>query len=117
MSAIPDRVRPALDSWEASHLIPKATLAQLADHIDYIARRIGVDHVGVGGDFDGGGGVDGFADVSAYPALFAELARRGYSQADLQKISSGNMLRVMRATDAYSAAHRSDPPIESPTTF
>ena len=113
----PDRVRPALDSWEASHPIPKATLAQLADHIDYIARRIGVDHVGVGGDFDGGGGVDGFADVAAYPALFAELARRGYTQGELQKISSGNMLRVMRASDAYAAAHRGDLPIESPTTF
>jgi membrane dipeptidase len=56
-------------------------------------------------------------DVSGYPALFTELARRGYSQADLQKITSGNMLRVLRGAEAYAQAHRSDPPIETPTQF
>ena len=59
----------------------------------------------------------GMDDVSTYPALFVELARRGYSQADLQKIASGNMMRVLRAAEAYAGAHRSDPPIENPTTF
>lgn len=113
----PDRVKPALDQWVTAHPQPQVTIATLADHVDHISKRIGADHVGVGADFDGGGGIEGFGDVAAYPALFVELARRGYSQADLQKISSGNMLRVMRASDAYAAAHRDDPPIENPTTF
>ncbi len=114
----PAAVAPALKFWEQANPKPAATLAQLADHVDYIARRIGVDHVGLGGDFDGmSDTTQGFGDVAAYPALFTELARRGWSQADLQKLSSGNMMRVMQAAEAYSAAHRSDPPIENPTSF
>lgn len=113
----PDRVKPALDAWVAEHPQPKATLAQLADHVDHVVKRIGIDHVGLGADFDGGGGVEGFTSVADYPALFVELARRGYTQADLEKLSSRNMLRVLRAAEAYAAAHRSDPPIESPTAF
>jgi membrane dipeptidase len=90
----------------------------VADHIDHIVKRAGIDHVGLGGDFDGGSiGLQGMPDVSAYPALFVELARHGYSQADLEKIASGNMRRVLKTAEAYAAAHRSDPPIESPTTF
>jgi membrane dipeptidase len=58
-------------------------------------------------------GPKGFEDVSAYPNLFAELARRGYRQADLEKISSRNMLRVLRAAETYAQAHRGDPPIET----
>lgn len=113
-TGFPDRVAPALRAWESAHPAPVVTVAQIADHIDHIARRIGVDHVGIGGDFDGmGEGPKGFEDVSTYPNLFAELARRGYSQADLEKISSRNMLRVLRATESYAAAHRGDPPIET----
>ena len=114
----PDGATSALAAWVAAHPSPKATLAQLADHLDYIRRRIGADHVGLGGDFDGiGDTTEGFSDVSAYPALFTELARRGWSQADLQKLSSGNMMRVLRAAEAYAAAHKADPPIENATTF
>jgi len=113
----PDRVKPALEAWETAHPQPRATLAQLADHVDHVVKRIGIDHVGVGADFDGGGGVEGFTSVADYPALFAELARRGYSQADLEKLASRNMLRVLRAAEAYAAAHRGDPPIENPTAF
>jgi len=113
----PDRVKPALDKWVAAHPQPKATLAQLADHVDHVVKRIGIDHVGLGADFDGGGGVEGFTSVADYPALFVELARRGYSQVGLEKISNRNMLRVMRAAEAYAAAHRGDPPVESPTPF
>ena len=110
----PDRVAPALTAWTAAHPAPAVSVAQIADHIDHIARRIGVNHVGIGGDFDGTDELPmGFEDTSAYPALFAELARRGYSQADLEKIASRNMMRVMRAAEAYAAAHRGDPPIES----
>jgi membrane dipeptidase len=112
-----DKVPPALGAWEAAHPQPTATLAQLADHIDHVVRRIGADYVGVGADFEGGAGLAGFTDVGDYPALFTELARRGYSQADLEKIASRNMLRVMRAAEAYALAHRGDPVIESPTAF
>ena len=114
----PAAVEAGLADWDKANLKPVATLAQIADHIDHVVRRIGVDHVGLGGDFDGGAnGVAGMPDVSAYPALFTELARRGYSVADLEKISSGNILRVFKAAEAYATAHRGDPPLESPTAF
>lgn len=114
----PKVVEDALAAWVLANPAPRATVAQLADHIDHIARTIGVDHVGLGADFDGMSSVtQGLEDVGGYPALFVELARRGYSQADLDKISNRNMLRVMRGAEAYAIAHRGDPPIESPTTF
>ena len=113
-TGFPDRVKPALDAWVAAHPLPPVTLSDLADHIDHIARRIGVEHVGIGGDFDGTSDLpQGFDDVADYPALFAELARRGWTQPDLEKLASRNMMRVMRAAEAYAAAHRGDPPIES----
>ena len=109
-----DRVAPALAAWTKEHPAPPVSGSQIADHIDHIVKRIGIDHVGVGGDFDGTDETPkGFEDVSAYPNLFAELARRGYSQGDLEKISSRNMLRVLRASEGYAAAHRNDPPIET----
>ena len=113
-TGFPDRVAPALATWTVAHPAPAVSVTQIADHIDHIVKRIGVDHVGVGGDFDGmDEGPKGFEDVSAYPNLFTELARRGYSQADLEKISSRNTMRVLRAAEAFAAAHRSDPPIET----
>ena len=114
----PAAAAAALTVWTAANPAPPATISEVADHIDHIVRRIGIDHVGIGGDFDGIElTTQGMDDVSTYPALFVELARRGYSQADLEKIASGNMMRVLRAAEAYAAAHRSDPPIENPTTF
>jgi membrane dipeptidase len=114
----PAAAKAAMADWLKANPAPRATIAQLADHVDHIARRIGVEHVGVGADFDGmESTTQGMGDVSGYPALFTELARRGYSQADLEKIASGNMLRVLRAAEAYAAAHRGDPPIETPTQF
>ena len=93
--------RATVDAWIAAHPQPKATLAQVADHIDHIRKVAGIDHIGIGGDF---GGVDelpiGLENVSTYPALFAELVRRGYSKADLAKIAQGNALRVMRGVEA-----------------
>jgi membrane dipeptidase len=83
-----------------------------------VVRVAGVDHVGLGGDYDGIDTViEGMEDVSGYPRLFAELARRGWSQASLEKLASRNMMRVLKAAEAYAAAHRMDPPIENPTTF
>jgi membrane dipeptidase len=92
--------KAALEGWIAANPTPKAAIAQVADHIDHIRKVAGIDHIGIGGDF---GGVDtlpeGLGDVSTYPALFAELLRRGYSEADLAKISQGNVLRVMRGVE------------------
>ena len=114
----PSVAKAALAEWDKANPVPPATIAQVADHIDHIVTVAGIDHVGLGGDFDGMDAVtQGMEDVSCYPALFTELARRGYSQADLQKIASGNMMRVLKAAESYAAAHRADPPLEVPTTF
>jgi membrane dipeptidase len=81
---------------------PKSTLAQYCDHLDYLAKRIGHDHVGIGSDFFGGATPEGLEDTSVFPALIAELIRRGWSEADLEKLAGGNMLRVMRAVETAS---------------
>lgn len=85
------------------------TVADIADHVDYAVKRMGVEHVGIGTDFDGGGGVRGFMNASQAPVLTKELARRGYGRAELEKIWGGNFLRLMRkaeevAGDAKAAA-------------
>ncbi len=91
--------------WEREHPGPEATLAQVADHIERIRDVAGVAHVGIGGDFDGVANLPvGLEDVSCYPALFAELAGRGWSDADLIALASGNILRVMRDAEAVAAA-------------
>ncbi len=83
---------------------PGATLAQVADHIDHIRRVAGVDHVGIGGDFDG---IDqvvvGLEDVASYPRLFAELSRRGWSEEDLRKLAGENILRAFERAEAVAA--------------
>ncbi len=114
----PNAVTAGMAEWETVNPAPRARASQVADHVDYIARRTGVDHVGIGGDFDGMSSVvQGMEDVSTYPALFTELARRGYSRADLEKIASRNMLRVLRAAESYAASRRKEAPIEAPTAF
>lgn len=114
----PAAAKAALARWEAAHPLPPSPLSDLADHIDHIVKLAGVDHVGIGGDYDGiESTVAGLEDVSKYPVLFTELARRGYSQRDLEKIASRNVLRALRDAESYAAAHRADPPQESPTTF
>jgi membrane dipeptidase len=91
--------------WEDEHPLPQATLAQVADHIDHVRRVAGVEHVGLGGDFDGTDDVTvGLEDVSTYPALFAELLRRGWTEADCAALAGGNVLRALRAAEAYAAA-------------
>ena len=80
--------------------LPRPTLADVADHIDHIRNLIGIDHIGLGGDYDGmPPGPIGLEDVSTYPALLTELLRRGYSDADIAKIAGGNILRVMQAVE------------------
>ena len=81
---------------------PLATVADAADHIDHIVRVAGMDHVGVGADLDGGGGLADLPDVSAYPALTRELVRRGYSADDLEKLWGGNLMRVFGRVTAAS---------------
>lgn len=104
-------------AWLAANPEPLATIGQMADHIDRVRDVAGIDHIGIGGDYDGMDfGPQGMEDVAGYPALFAELARRGYTQADLEKIASRNMLRVMKAAEAYAKAHAGDPPIENKAT-
>lgn len=111
----PDLVEAGLAEWDAAHPTPLATISDWADHIDHIREVAGIDHIGIGGDYDGmPHGPVGMEDVSGYPALFTELARRGYSQADLEKISYRNMLRVMRAAEAYATSQADMAPIETP---
>jgi membrane dipeptidase len=100
----PARAKAALDAWTAANPPPKATLSQVADHIEHVRAIAGVDHVGLGSDFDGIPTTpEGLGGVDAYPALLAELARRGWSSDDLAKLAGGNVLRVMRAAEAVAA--------------
>jgi membrane dipeptidase len=99
----PDTVRRAMDAWFESHPAPPTGVPDVADHVDHVRAVAGVEHVGIGGDFDGSPWMpEGLEDVSTYPALFAELARRGYSEDDLRMIAGRNVLRVMRQADAVA---------------
>jgi membrane dipeptidase len=100
------------ETWQAAHRRPPATLAQVADHIDHVRKVAGPDHVGIGSDFDGITQTPvGLEDVSTFPALFAELIRRGWSDEDLRKLAGKNLLRVMKAAEATAARlQRASPP-------
>ena len=90
--------------WRAEHPVPRATLAQVADHVDHVREVAGTEHVGIGGDFDGVDELpEGLADVSAYPALFAELRRRGWQDDELRALAGGNLLRVLRDAEQVAA--------------
>jgi membrane dipeptidase len=90
---------------------PKATLAQVADHIEHVAKVAGVDHVGIGCDFAGDGGPVGLEDVSRYPYLFAELIRRGWTDGDLRKLAGGNFIRAFTQAEAVATRlQRERPP-------
>jgi membrane dipeptidase len=104
--------RAEYDAWRAAHPRPKATIADVADQIEYVTRIVGHDHVGIGSDFDGiTETVVGLEDVSKFPAIFTELARRGWSVADLEKLSGGNILRVMHDAEVVAARlQRERPP-------
>ena len=112
---LPDEVEAQMAKWMAENRVPVSTISDMADHIDHIRKVAGIDAIGIGGDYDGmPSGPVGMEDVTGYPALFAELARRGYSQADLEKIAMRNMMRVMREAEAYAASQASANPIEYP---
>jgi len=93
--------------WELTHPVPQSTLTQVADHVDHVRKIAGVEHVGLGGDFDGTPDVTvGLEDVSAYPALFAELLARGWTEADCAALAGGNLLRALRAAESFAAHAR-----------
>ena len=101
----PDRAKAAMDAWLKAHPAPPVTVSDVADHIEHIRKVAGVDHVGIGSDFDGINSTpDGLDGVDKFPAVLMELARRGWSDEDLAKVAGGNVLRVM--TQAQAVAHR-----------
>jgi membrane dipeptidase len=82
---------------------PSAAVVDLVDHVDYAVHLIGIDHVGLSSDFGGDGGITGWTDASETANVTAELAARGYSDTDIAKIWSGNLLRVWRAAEETAA--------------
>ncbi len=104
--------RRDMDTWETvapeyerAHPMPEATLAQVADHIEHVRTVAGLAHVGLGGDYDGSAGMPaGLADVSCYPALFAELLDRGWTEDDCAALAGGNLLRVLRDAENLASA-------------
>jgi len=99
----PERAKAALEEWEAQHPRPATTLAQVADHVEYVRQIAGVDHVGLGSDFDGIPDAPvGLEGVDRYPALLEELMRRGWSDSDIAKLAGENLLRTMAAAEQVS---------------
>ncbi|MFA6167576.1 MAG: dipeptidase [Gemmatimonadaceae bacterium] len=99
------RLNAAMSEWIRANPEPIVTLKDVADHYDHIKQLIGADYIGIGADFDGTGGehIEGLEDVSKYPYLLAELARRGWTDVELRKIANGNILRVLEANEAVAA--------------
>jgi len=103
----PAAAKAAVDAWKQAHPAPHATIAQVADHIEHIRDVAGIDHVGIGSDFDGISTVpDGLSGVDCYPNLLAELIRRHWSDADLSKLVGGNLLRALRQAEHVAAQSR-----------
>jgi len=104
-------VEAGMNEYRKSHPLPKATIKLVADHVDHVKQIAGVDHVGIGSDFDG---IDvtpeGLEDVSKYPALTAELLSRGWSDEDVKKFLGLNVLRAMRQAEAVAASMKNEPP-------
>ena len=104
-------VENGLKAWEERNIRPVVTVSQVADHIDHVARIAGHDHVGIGGDLDGiDVTVTGLDGVEDYPNLFAELIRRGWSDANLAKLAGGNVLRALRRAEDVARSMRNVPP-------
>ena len=105
----PAAAKAGVDKWTAANPAPRATIADVADHVDHIRKIAGVDHIGIGSDFDGiTQTVQDLDNVSTYPRLTAELMKRGYSDADVKKILGENILRVMREAEKVSKRLQSD---------
>lgn len=94
--ALQEKIRKEYTEIIEKYTAERATLKDLVDHIDFVVDLIGVDHVGIGTDFDGGGGIEGCDDVSEMSNITEELLRRSYSEEDIQKIWGGNLMRVFK---------------------
>jgi membrane dipeptidase len=92
-------VRAGLEAWRKDHPTPRTSVTDVANAIDHIRKVAGIDHIGLGSDFDGGANIVGLEDVSKFPNLTAELLRRGYSDDDVKKILGLNVLRALRQTE------------------
>ncbi len=107
----PEDFQRVMDAWYADHPTPPGDLGSIADHIDHIARIAGIDHVGLGSDFDGVPMLpEGMEDVSRFPALTVELVKRGHTDEDVRKILGENLLRVLGEVEAVAAALSDEPP-------
>jgi len=97
--------------YRAAHPWPRATLAEVADHIEHARSVAGVDHIGIGSDFDG---IDevvlGLEDVSKFPDLFAELIRRGWKDEELKKLAGGNVLRALKEAEKVAGQLKGEEP-------
>jgi membrane dipeptidase len=113
---VPGFISPKVNAWnkltpeqQKATPSPRATIAEVADHVDHIRKVAGIDHIGIGSDFDGiTQTIEGLDDVSKYPALTAELLKRGYTDADLKKILGQNVLRVFREAEKISKRLQSE---------
>ncbi len=100
----PAKVKEELDKWDAANPRPRATLAEVADHVEHVIKVAGEDHAGIGGDLDGISTTPvGLESVADYPRLFTELLRRGHSEEQLRKLAGLNVLRAMKQTEAVAA--------------
>ena len=95
------KAKPRIEK-EVNQIAPPVNVADFVDHIDYLVKKIGIDHVGISSDFDGGGGVDGWNDASETFNVTLELVKRGYTEAQISKLWSGNLLRVLDEVQAVA---------------
>ena len=108
-------VEAGLKTWDAAHPRPATDVRNVADHIEHVVKVAGHDHVGLGGDFDGIPYTPtGLVGVETYPLVFAELIRRGWSDADLEKLAGGNVLRALRQAETVAASMKGEPAALSP---
>jgi microsomal dipeptidase-like Zn-dependent dipeptidase len=96
-----DNAKPRIEA-EVNEVAPPVDVKDLVDHIDYMVNLIGIDHVGISSDFDGGGGIEGWSDASETFNVTYELVKRGYSEEDIAKLWSGNLLRVLDEVQAVA---------------
>jgi membrane dipeptidase len=107
----PERVKRELEDWHRKQPAPRATLEQVADHVEHVRKVAGLDHVGIGSDFDGITSVPlGLESVGDYPALFAELLRRGWSDEEIKKLAGLNALRAFREAERVSQRLKKERP-------
>lgn len=111
----PGRRKAAMHAWDADNPPIEATLADVAAHIEHIRDVAGIDHVGIGSDFDGIGGAspNGLEGVQAYPLLLRELIGRGWSDSDIAKLAGGNLLRATEQAERVAASMKDEPPLNA----